>query len=437
MGHYLTSNDAPAVPVPLRGLKREIFFRSRPARYVGDGLRSVPLEKTLFNIEGFFLASDVEVQFEMVKRPADDTMRSVLENLSSQHKPGDKRYFGKGMSGEQTLASACMELVERFAAGMRSDDLLHEASYAEMASEARDPRLFRLYPETAFDPDKKIDWVWGYSLTGSIPVLVPANLVFFPYEADDNDKIISPTDSNGIASGNNIEEAVLHGILELVERDAVMISEWNRLPVLKILPDILDTKVERTVQILKAKGFSCLFSSVPSDHPIPVISTFLQHKEDAANCSVAFGCHLDPSLAMFRALTEAVQLLPPSANHEEWLNSGSAKRYVAADAGTKPLSGFKSLVSGDLKKNIETCVRLLKGIGVEIMVVDLSLPDIPFSVVRVLATGLQPVIYESEMRLSERFFNIPVKLGLRNKPLDPADVKICPLCGYRTLERGH
>ena len=414
-----------------RGLKRVLDFRSRRVRYSGNGLRSVPLDRTLANIEKYLLAGDVEAQFVMVRRAADDTIRALLEYLSPLDETENERYFGKGTSGGQALVSACMEFVERASAKMRPEDDLLEAGYAEIASDACDPCLFSLSPEAAFVPARKIDWVWGYSLTRSQPVLVPANLVFFPYEADHNEKTISWTDSNGLASGNNLEEAVLHGILEVVERDAAVISEYNRLPQAEITPEGFPVEVLHLLERLAARGYSCSFRAVPTDIPIPAVAAFLQKEKEPEKCCVAFGCHLDPSLAVSRALTEAVQLLPPCVNQEEWYRAGSAERYADPPPREIPFDGLKSWASSDLKDNIEMCVALLKGIGSEVIVVDLSLPDIPFPAVRVLTTCLQPIPHEGDMRLSPRFFEVPVKLGLRDEPRDPADVKIWPLCGYR------
>ncbi len=414
-----------------RGLKCGIDFQSRRVRYSGNGLRSVPLHRTLANIEKYLLAGDVEAQFVMVRRAADDTIRAFLEYLSPLDETENEKYFGKGTSGGQALVSACMEFVERASAKMRPEDSLLEAAYTEIASDACDPCLFSLSPEAAFVPAKKIDWIWGYSLTRSQPVLVPANLVFFPYEAGHDEKTISWTDSNGLASGNNLEEAVLHGILELVERDAVVISEYNRLPQEEIRTEGFPVEVLRLLERLAASGYAFSFRAVPTDIPIPAVAAFLQKKKEPEKCCVAFGCHLDPSLAVSRALTEAVQLLPPSINQEEWYQAESAERYTDPPLREIAFDGLKSLASSDLKDNIETCVALLRSIDSEVIVVDLSLPDIPFPAVRVLATGLQPLPHEGDMRLSPRFFEVPVKLGLRDQPLDPADVKIWPLCGYR------
>ena len=414
-----------------RGAKRGIALRRRRVRYLGNGLRSVPLAKTLADIEHFFLESGVEAQFEMARQDGDGTTRSVLEYLSPAGPAKDERYFGKGASGGQALASACMEFIERLAAKMRPEDALVEASYAEVKAEARDPRLFCLSSEGPFDPGRRIDWIWGYSLTRSQPVLVPANLVFFPYKTGRDEKSIAWTDSNGLASGNNIEEAILHAVLEVVERDAVVIAEYNRLPAAEIRRDARPAGFSPLLEDLEAKGFSCSFAAVPTDIPILVVSAFLRKMNDPENCAVAFGCHLDPSLAISRALTEAVQLLPPSANHEGWLRSGAPERYAARPSRAIPFNDLISSASTDIRENIDRCVAILKELGSEVIVADLSLPDVPFPAVRVLATGLQPLFHKGDMRLSRRFYEVPVKLGLRAEPRAPADIKIWPLCGYR------
>ena len=95
------------------------------------------------------------------------------------------------------------------------------------------------------------------------------------------------------------------------------------------------------------------------------------------------------------------------------------------------MASLKNLARDGLKANIERCVAILEKIGSEVIVVDLSVPDIPFPVVRVLATGLQPIAHREHLRLSRRFFDVPVTLGLRREPIPRDQIEIWPLCGYR------
>ena len=415
----------------VRGSQRELTLRPRHIYYSGNGLRSVPVEKTLSEIERHFLASDQEAQFLMFSGAENPCTRAWLKYFSPDGAEKDERFFGKGVTDAQAVVSACLEFIERQCSKLRSTDLLIEASYVDVASHARDPRLFCLSPEISFDPTWVIDWIWGYSLTESEAVLVPANLVFLPYVTDRKNKFIALNDSNGLASGNNLEEAILHGIMEVVERDAIMIDEYNNLPRKDIAIEGLATDIGAVLASLAVNGYTCSFKCAMTDLPIPVVSAFLRHAEDPANCCAAFGCYLEPQLAFSRALTEAVQLLPPSINQGEWFAAGAAERYAARSATVMGIDEFENLATDDLKENIERSVAILKEFGSEVIVVDLSLPDVSFPAVRVLATGLQPLLHKGDMRLSRRFFEVPVRLGLRAKPLAPADIKMWPLCGHR------
>jgi YcaO-like protein with predicted kinase domain len=407
-----------------------LSLKPRRVRYAENGYRAVPVETTLAVIERTCLATDREVQFRMGREWDDRPAHAFLKFLSPAGAGRDERYFGKGTTRAQTVASACLEFFERQCAKPRPDDIILEASYTEIAPTACDPRLFGLPSNPPFRPDEPIDWVWGYSLTRSEAVRVPANLVFLPYEADRESKFIAWNDSNGLAAGNCIEEAILHAILEVIERDAAMIDEYNDLPRDRIAPRGLARGACDILSSLEAQGYACSFKSAMTDMPFPAVSAFLQKTGDPAQCCVAFGCHLDPGLAMSRALTEAVQLMPPSVNQEEWYRSGASARHAAPAPNTIPPGAMQNLASGEILADIRMCAAILKEFGSEVIVVDLSLPDIPFPTVRVLATGLQPLLHDGQRRFNPRFFEVPVKLGLRHEP--PAvDVRIWPLCGYK------
>jgi len=371
------------------------------------------------------------MQFQVFYETADSNAGAVIEYLSPRGKAEDERYFGKGATSGQALASACIEFIERQCAKMKPDDFLLEAALDEVAPDACDPHLFCLAPEAGYDTRKEIDWVWGYSLSRAEPVLVPANLVFCPYKTDREEKYIAWTDSNGLASGNNIEEAILHGILEVIERDALIINEYNKLRLTEMIPDGLPSGVRQLLEQLTERGFYYSFKVSMTDIPITVVTTYLQHMEDNSTCSVAFGCHIDSGLAIMRSITEAIQLLPPSVNHEEWRLSGSPQRYSAETPDKISLCDLTDHTSSDLRKNIETCVSILSKFESEVVVVDLSLPEFPFNTVRVLATGLQPLIHEGDMRLSRRFFDVPVILGHSDRPVAIESVRIWPVVGYR------
>jgi ribosomal protein S12 methylthiotransferase accessory factor YcaO len=411
-------------------VKTTFRLRHRFVCHAENGLRSVPIEKTIYAMECFFLKSPMEIQFTFVKKGLGGINRAVLKYHSPEGKSQDKHYFGKGLTIGQNMASACFEFFERYCARMKPDDQLLEASYSEVASKAVDPRLFDL-GNTTYTPETKIEWVQAVSLTRNILVLVPANLVFLPYQADILEKHIVLSDSNGIASGNNLEEAILHALLEVIERDQVNISEFNRFPFRRIVPESVPEVCRPLLKTLKSKGFNIYMLSGYSDLPIPFMAVFLQHRKIQSRCAVAYGSYPDPTIALERALTEAVQMLPPSASHKAWFDSGSPQFFQSPFPEEIQFSDIRNLATNDLRENIEKCVSLLKDIGSEVFVVDMSRTDIPFPAVRVLATQLQPRLDVDSMRLSKRFSEVPVKLGFRKQPVPIPDIKLWSICGYR------
>jgi ribosomal protein S12 methylthiotransferase accessory factor YcaO len=413
-----------------RNAKKTFRLKQRFVCHAENGLRSVPIEKTIQNIENFFLHSPLEIQFTFIKKGGGGINRAILKYHSPEGKSEDKHYFGKGLTIGQNIASAGFEFFERYCAMMRPDDKMTVASYEKVSHKAADPRLFDL-GITEYNPNTKIDWVWGHSLTREIPVLVPANLVFLPYRTEAGEKYIVLSDSNGIASGNNMEEAILHALLEVIERDQVNISEYNRFPFRRIVSDGVPEVCHPLLINLKSKGFRVHLLSGYSDLPVPFMAVFLQHRKIPSRCAVAYGSYPDPVIALERALTEAVQMLPPSASHKEWLASGSPQFFQSEFPEEIEFSSIQNMGTNDLRENIDKCVAMLKEIGSEVFVVNLSRPDIPFPTVRVLVTGLQPRLNADSMRLSGRFFEVPVRLGFRKEPLPVSDIKLWSICGYR------
>ena len=414
-----------------RGKKCIIRLKNRTVCYAENGQRSVPLEKTIKNIEQFFLRSPIEVQFTFIKNKSGKAEKAFLKYHSPFNKLQDQHYFGKGLSPNQNIASACFELFERYCARMRSDDVITESSFDELIDIAIDPQNFNLAENSGFHRTKKIDWIWGYSLSRKVPVLVPANLVFCPYLTSNNEKYIVMSDSNGLASGNNIEEAILHGLLEVIERDQVFISEYNRLPFKRIIPESVPAVCKPTIDYLIDKGYQVSILSGTTDIPVPFIAAFIHHKKSPSNCSVAYGCHPDPALAFERALTEAIQLLPPSNNHKKWLKSGAPQLYLSNLSDEIHFKILKNQATSNIKENIEILVSFLNEIESEVIAVDLSQSGIPFPSVRIMATKLQPYINKDSLRLSQRFFDVPVKLGFRKQPISKSEVKIWPICGFK------
>ena len=97
--------------------------------------------------------------------------------------------------------------------------LFHESQYADPA-----------FPFRPFGPETVISWVDGFELPSGQPAYLPAQLAFFAWgRRSPAEEQIAYTTSSGLACAPTLEEAVLAGLLEQVERDAVMLAWYDRL----------------------------------------------------------------------------------------------------------------------------------------------------------------------------------------------------------------
>ena len=153
--------------------------------------------------------------------------------------------FGKGSTAEQGEASALMEAIERYSGIFQGDEirvtrrfedfppgdaifpndvlLFSDAQLRDQAS-AADPDEAPSSP-ALFDRSAKIEWSPVWSLRDERFKYVPTSLAYFFYRGPGQIN----ADSNGCAAGNTLEEAIVQGFLELVERDAYAIWWYNRL----------------------------------------------------------------------------------------------------------------------------------------------------------------------------------------------------------------
>ncbi|QKW18188.1 TOMM precursor leader peptide-binding protein [Kitasatospora sp. NA04385] len=147
----------------------------------------------------------------------------------------DVTWSGQANSFRRSRALAFLEGLERYAGTHRRDPApLLVDSYRNLGAAALDPRTCGLYaPRTyredpmlaPFDPDRPIPWVEGWSLRDEAPVLVPARLCYYSAGTAADNFVFEC--SNGCATGSCPEEAILYGLLELIERDAFLLGWYG------------------------------------------------------------------------------------------------------------------------------------------------------------------------------------------------------------------
>ena len=227
-------------------------------------------------------------------------------------------YSGKGATETNARISAIMESFERCLAeqpevsiNLSGIDLNTERTVDTY--ENLSENYPALYPDALLLPQPvdeltSLEWVLGHDIMNDVEVFVPANAVFHPYDPCNGNKLFR-SNTNGLASGNTIEEAVLHGLLEVAERDALSIAEFTRNPGKEILLDESDGLNYKLKRRMEEAGIIVKLWLLESDFDIPTVVTALDDTvlRDPALLVMGAGAHLSPEIAISRALTEAAQ----------------------------------------------------------------------------------------------------------------------------------
>jgi ribosomal protein S12 methylthiotransferase accessory factor len=239
-------------------------------------------------------------------------------------------------------------------------------------------------------------------------------------------------DSNGCAAGNTLEEAIVQGFLELVERDAYAIWWYNRLQRAEIDLGQLDDSYVRDLQSqLADTGRRLWVLDITSDLGIPCFMAIAHWVQDSKeNIEFGSGAHFDSRIALLRALTEVNQflsigLMGGGTGEKSSLDGDTPLRlrdYASLTPSNSPPlqleygSKFGRLDAGEQAK---ACVAVAGRAGLDFLVLNQTRPDIEVPVVRVVVPGLR---HFYRRFAPGRLYDIPVKLGLLERPLPEAEL---------------
>jgi ribosomal protein S12 methylthiotransferase accessory factor len=357
--------------------------------------------------------------------------------------------FGKGSTAEQGEASALMEAVERYSGIFQGDEIRAKRRFADFPpGDAIPPNEVLLFSDAQvrqpraptpgsdvpdglaalFDRSARIEWSPVWSLRDARFKYLPTTLLYFFYRG----AAAFAADSNGCAAGNTLEEAIVQGFLELVERDAYAIWWYNRLerPELDLGP-FNDPYVHDLKMQLAQTGRRLWVLDVTSDLGIPTfvaITHWMQNGRE--NIEFGSGAHFDPRIALLRALTELNQflslgLMGGGTGEKSSLDGAAPLRledhpYLIPSGGpmAQPESGSK-FGHLDTREQVMACVSLAKQAGLDFLVLDQTRPDIEAPVVRVIVPGLRHFYRRFGLG---RLYDVPVRLGLRDQPLKESEL---------------
>ena len=376
-------------------------------------------------------------------------LRQALKHKSS----------GKGKSDQQSKASGFCEAVERYSGIYQGDEPRMASTLAELGEQAVHPERCLCFSDgqyahrdhfnqqatvahdwipERFDPNQTIDWTPVWSLTEQTHKYVPTAMCYYDYPLPKGQRFCR-ADSNGNAAGNTLEEAILQGFMELVERDSVALWWYNRLSYPAVdLASFDDPYFVELQQFYRDNHRDLWVLDLTADLGIPAFAG-VSRRTDGENERViaGYGAHLDPTIAILRAMTEMNQIgleldkIPEDqleGDFKDWLLTATIETqpYLAPDTSQplKTASDYAQRWSDDIYTDVRTCVEIAQGAGLETLVLDQTRPDIGLNVVKVIVPGMRH--FWSRFG-SGRLYDVPVQLGWQNVSLPEVEMNPTPM----------
>ncbi|NGO43907.1 TOMM precursor leader peptide-binding protein [Streptomyces ureilyticus] len=369
---------------------------------------------------------------------------------------------GKGVTAEQAEAGALCEAVERYCGTRQGDEPAVRDSLAGLGEDAIHPNDVQLFAERQFrdrerwnarnaavhtvpprfDEGAVREWTPLWSLTSHRQRLLPTSMLYFG-PAPDGTEPAPWADSNGNAAGSSLEDAVVQGFLELVERDAVALWWYNRLRRPAVDLDAFDEPwLARARTAYGKAGRSLWVLDLTADFGIPVMAAVSRCAESPQEkLSFGFGAHFDPRLALQRAVTEMCQLLPPAQAEESvsqmldiprelrnWWSTATVRNqpYLLpdpAESARRP-GDYRYVPQNDLRADVAAAESMVRDHGMELLVLNQTRPDVELPVVKVVVPGLR----HFWARFGPgRLFDVPVRMGWCEQPTPYEDLNPVPL----------
>ncbi len=421
-------------------------------------------------------------------------MRS--RSLNSLRRSLRSKSAGKGSTREQSEVSALCEAIERYSGAYCGDEIRIRGRFIDFAAEdtAIHPNDVQLFSDRQLDnaesinakghpynivpprldPGAEIDWSPVWCFTQRRHRYLPTSMLY-GMSAEQRGGADLIADSNGCAAGNTLEEAILQGFYELVERDAFAIWWYNGLSVPGVdLASFDDEFLASAADYYGRCQREVWMLDVTSDLGIPSFVA-LSRRPDAETEDIIYGAgaHADPRLAALRAMCELNQCLTwlprpgsgrpapsgppdqsgrpgPSGRHGPPGRPGpsgpSARPMIddpfalnwwktariadcswlapAPDTPRKQGGQYPVIETTDSRDDVEHCRALVEARGMEFLVLDQTRPDIGMPVVRVIVPGMR----HFWARFAHgRLYDVPVAMGFRKQPLAEAGLNPAPV----------
>lgn len=313
---------------------------------------------------------------------------------------GTKKQMGKGSTPEQSRASACMELAERYSffSFVKEDDNFLVGDYPTMVAAGYPVLpvevLLQSVHDTTCSPenlekllaDLPMRWTMARNLTRNQDVLVPFSWFY------------AINEFNGPCAGNTMEEALLQGVSEVVERHvcAVISRHKIRTPALD-LQSVTDPVARDLIEKFSRNGIELRVNDFSLDTGIPTIAVLAwdpQTFPEKSELVYTAGTTPGADKALIRALTEIAQLAGDFETGSNYVASGLPKPQSLADVDyvvnpdkTLSIKQIADLCDDDMLQELQNCLQSLQKIDLEVLAVDTTHPQLKIPAAYTIIAG--------------------------------------------------
>lgn len=377
----------------------------------------------------------------------------------------DQWTAGRSHSYQVSEMTALLEGLER-CSGMTPLDkktVIHD-SYHQLAGKALDPVSVGLYSEEQyaqtdfpfqpFDPERDFSWVWGYSLRQERPLLIPESIAYYNTGYGE---IVSET-SNGCALGGSLEEAIFFGMLEVAERDAFLMTWYNRIDAPRLDP-LTAGDIELILMLERMRAvvdYEVTLYNITMENEIPSILAIAKCINSFGPRIVcAAGAHPDPVKAAKSAVHEAAGMIPAlhevfdqnRTEYERMFREPSRvqrmedhflmhslpeaeQRLSFLLENRRPQQSFQHAFKVwpkhlDLMEDVQKLLDIFRSLKLDVIAVNQTNDIIRRNglyCVKIIIPGMLPMTFGHHLIRTTglpRLYEIPVKLGYRKEPLAP------------------
>lgn len=332
---------------------------------------------------------------------------------------------GAGLGRQEAMLACLGEGVERYCCQFvnRQETVTEDFTY--LSDSAVPPDAWALFSEEQYAlpafpfhrmrRDSSLHWVPAVRLNDGRTELVPACMVYMPYVPCPPEQPIAPTCSTGLSCGSTVEDAMLSGLYEVIERDALAIAWLKRVPTARV------TDIPSDIAIaFNAKEIDYQVFDLTSNVGVPVYLVLSRGDSDHGMV-IAAGTAANGSAyrALHKACLESVQGRLAIINRLERGTPGKLRQDFAdvqtfqdhgmvltarpgllntldflGSLGTKRFDTVQVTGDQNVPEDLHRIVARLDDLGMEVLVKDLTTDDVRslgLCVVRVLVPGMQPL----------------------------------------------